>query len=538
MFAFRKTLFSVFLLCSFITLNAQQWSIDSALKELDVALVSREVMDLVKMQQVQTELVKLQQLGPGNTEARYKQSLVLFDAYKSFRYDSAFKYAMYQDSLARTLNDEDKIVSAKINMGFIFLSSGLFKEAIDTLKSIDPDKLNKDLKIDYYSIFGRTYHDLADYNGAAYFTGIYNELGNNYIHKAMELVPPESFQYQLWLGSTQLKANQLEEARQTLYRLFHNRSMTEHQRAITASTLGYIYSRLDKPEPATYLLAIAAISDIKSATKETVALRNLALLLYESGKTERAYAYIKIALEDADFYNARHRKKEVGNVLPIIEGQQIEKIENQKTQLIRSLTIISILGFLAVIFLIISTYQFFKLKKVKELLQLTNGTLTTTNKKLHEANRIKEKYIGYYFNINANYLERIEKIQKTINRRLSLKQYDELHDYINHEMDSKKELDELNQNFDKLVLSLFPNFVNEFNKLFEPEDQFHLKDGELLNKELRIFALLRMGISDNEKIARILNYSVNTIYTYKTKIKNRSIVPNDEFEDHLMQIDG
>ena len=124
MFAFRKNLFSVFLLCSFISLNAQQWSIDPALKELDVASVSREVMDQVKMQQVQTELVKLQQLGPGNTEARYRQSLVLFDAYKSFMYDSDFKYAIYQDRLAGELQDPDKIVAAKINMGFIFLSSG------------------------------------------------------------------------------------------------------------------------------------------------------------------------------------------------------------------------------------------------------------------------------------------------------------------------------------------------------------------------------------------------------------------------------
>lgn len=295
---------------------------------------------------------------------------------------------------------------------------------------------------------------------------------------------------------------------------------------------------MKKNEEAIYMLAIASIADINSSTKETVAMRNLAHLLNDKGDTERAHRYIKIALADADFYNARHRKKEVGIILPIIEGEQLLKTEKQKEQLILYLTLISILGALAVVFLIISTIQFYRLKRVKELLQTTNSTITDTNKKLSEANRIKEKYIGYYFNVTANYMERIEKIQKKLSRRIISRQFDDLDDFLKRDLDPKKELDELNNNFDKIVLSLFPNFVIEFNKLFNPEDQFVPKDGQILNKELRIFALIRMGISDNEKIAKILNYSINTIYTYKTKIKNRSIISNNEFEEHLMQIDA
>jgi len=533
-----KIAITIFLSFIFICSFAQSWNNDSILQKLDEALLSHAVPDNNKMQQIENERIKLEQLGDDQLEERYVIADKLYNEYKSYTYDSAFKYVLYLDDLATRQKDIQRISSAKIKMGFIFLSSGLFKEALDTLMSVNPEKLTKDLQIEYYSILGRTYHDLADYDGSPFFTGIYNRKGNFYLKKAIELVPENSFQYYQLYGAEQLKAGQFESARETFHLLYNNKAITEHQRAIITSTLGYIYTCLNKTEEAIYLNAVAAIADIESSTRETVALRNLAHLLNDKGDTERAHRYIKIALADADFYNARHRKKEVGIILPIIEGEQLRKTEKQKEQLILYLILISIFGALAVVFLIVSTIQFYRLKRVKELLQTTNSTISETNKKLSEANRIKEKYIGYYFNVTANYMERIEKIHKKLSRRIISRQFDDLDDFLKRDLDPKKELDELNDNFDKIVLSLFPNFVIEFNKLFNPEDQFIPKEGQILNKELRIFALIRMGISDNEKIAKILNFSVNTIYTYKTKIKNRSIVSNNEFEEHLMKIDA
>lgn len=538
MSASRKIgLIYLFLLIPFSIL-AQSWNSDSVIRELDKALLLRKTMDQSKIKKIDNLKIALDQMGVDDVQAQYRLAENLYEEYKSFTYDSAFKYVVYMDKLASELQDIRKIAQVKIKMGFIFLSSGLFKEAIDTLLSVDAKRLDKELQIEYYSIMGRTYHDLADYDGSPVFTQIYNHAGNEYLRKAIDLIPPFSFQYYMLYGAEQLKANQFESARETFHRLYDNHQMTEHQRAITTSTLGYIYTCLGKNEKAIFLLAEAAISDIRSSIKETVALRNLARLLFEKGDSERAYQYIKIALEDADFYNARQRKKEVGNVLPIIEGAQLTKIEKQKEQLIRYLFVISILGTTAIILLIISAFQFYRLKHVKELLLKTNETLTFTNNQLTEANRIKEKYIGYYFNLNAAYLERIEKIQKSLSRKIIMHQYDELQEFLRKDLNPKTELEELNRNFDKIVLNLFPNFVHKFNELFRKEDQFVLKEGELLNKELRIFALIRMGITDNEEIARILNYSVNTVYTYKTKIKNRSIVSNNVFEDYLMKIDA
>jgi ATP/maltotriose-dependent transcriptional regulator MalT len=518
--------------------KAQPWNIDSVISTLETSLALKNTFEKVKLNKINDERIKFYQLNESDKSFKYKQAEILYEEYKSYHFDSAFHYALILKDLAFESRDPEKIAFSKIRMGFILLSSGLFKEAIDTMLTVDLKSTSEALRLEYYSNLGRMFHDLADYNKSSYYTPIYNHKGNEYLEKAIQLIEPGSVKYLMLRGAEQVKSEQFESARKTFHKVYENHSLTDHQRAIAASTLAYIYSCMKKDDPAIFYLAVAAIYDIRSTTRETVALRNLANLLYSRGDDERAYRYVKIALEDADFYNAQHRKLEVGNVLPIIEGQLLSRTENQKQQLWYFLAGISILVITAIVLLVITVGQYRKLRRVKELLVKSNHDLVESNKLLHESNRIKEKYIAYYFNINAGHIERIGRIQSTIQRKLSLKQYESLAEFVNHDLNLKKETQELNANFDKIVLSLFPHFVTDFNKLFDPEDKIVLKEGELLNNELRIFALIRMGISDNEKIARILNYSVNTIYTYKTRIRNKSKVSNNEFEEYLMKIDS
>jgi hypothetical protein len=176
-----------------------------------------------------------------------------------------------------------------------------------------------------------------------------------------------------------------------------------------------------------------------------------------------------------------------------------------------------------------------KLKLAKKIITLANEQQHDINNKLIEANKIKEEYIGYFFNVNSDFFAKIERFKKSVDQKISDRKFDEIKFLVNN-INLKQEKEELLKNFDKVFLKLFPDFVAEFNSLFKKEDQIKLKDNELLSTDLRIFALMRMGIHDNEKIAQILEYSVNTVYTYKTKIKNKSIVPNDEFEQRIMEI--
>ena len=168
-------------------------------------------------------------------------------------------------------------------------------------------------------------------------------------------------------------------------------------------------------------------------------------------------------------------------------------------------------------------------------LDVANRSLTRTNRKLDEVNLIKEEYIGQFFNIHSDYIDKLEKLKRSLEKIAHLKQYDQLQIVVKR-MDTNIERESFFQRFDEVFLNLFPDFILDFNALFAEKDKTLPSPGQLMNNELRIFALIRLGIDENETIAKILNYSVNTIYTYKTKVKNRSLVANDIFKEKIMSI--
>ena len=313
------------------------------------------------------------------------------------------------------------------------------------------------------------------------------------------------------------------------------KDLSLHQLALTTSTMSDIYIRKGQTDTAINFLVRAAIADIQSSTKETSAIFNLSSLLFKSREIQRASVYIQKAVDDAVFYGARQRKVQLSAVLPLIEAEKISQVENQKKILIAYAVGATFLLLVVIILAIIIFRQVNKLKLAKKIITLANEQQHDINNKLIEANKIKEEYIGYFFNVNSDFFAKIERFKKSVDQKISDRKFDEIKFLVNN-INLKQEKEELLKNFDKVFLKLFPDFVAEFNSLFKKEDQIKLKDNELLTTDLRIFALMRMGIHDNEKIAQILEYSVNTVYTYKTKIKNKSIVPNDEFEHRIMEI--
>jgi tetratricopeptide (TPR) repeat protein len=506
------------------------------LRELDEHLSKKQQYFEVKsllIKQLTSDLSSTEKLG--QTTRAYDLCNLLIDEYESFSYDSAFKYVQKINVLARKSGDQNKIAQAKIKMGFTLLSSGLFKESLDTLNSIQSSLLPENIEADYYNVIARTYYDLADYNNDEYFSSLYRKTGTQYLDSSIALLEQNTSEYWAVMGLRRMKVGDLAGSSDAFNYLITKFDINDHTYAIATSSLGYLYTLMGRTNEAIDMLIRAAIADITSSTKETVALRNLAVHLFEKREIKRAYSYIKIALADATEYNARHRKVEVGSVLPIIEGEMLTTVERQRKQLLNYSFMVSMLSILVISFFVIIFLQLRKIKKVKSILQETNKNLLEINTHLVEANKIKEEYIGYFFNINSEYIDKIEAFQKSIHRKIIAKQYGDL-DTIIKNSDLKKERENLFINFDKIFLKIFPNFVVEFNKLLKPEDQILPEKGELLNADLRIFALIRLGITDNDKIAKFLNYSVNTIYTYKTKIKNKSIVDRDMFEQKIMEI--
>jgi tetratricopeptide (TPR) repeat protein len=391
------------------------------------------------------------------------------------------------------------------------------------------------VRAEYYFLRARTSYDLSDFNRDDFYSTQYTRQGNAYIDSAMVLLPATAARYGLMNGLKHLHLREMPAARQAFEKLIEDHALSNADFAVAASTLSFIYFYSNEPAKAKEMLIRAAIADIRSSTKETLATLNLADMLYKEGDINNAYKYVKIAMEDANYYGARHRKIQVAAVFPIIEGRQLSLVESRRRILMFYSTIITLLSLLTIGFAVIIYKQFKKLRAAEKIISEANNVLTDTNHQLRDANKIKEEYVWYYFTTTAEYITRLDALKKSLELKLMTKKLEDMR-FIIESINVKKEREDLYHNFDKVFLNLFPDFVAAFNAMFKEEDRVVIKDGHLLNTELRIFALVRMGIHDHEKIARILDYSVTTIYTYKTRLRNKSILPNEDFDKRIMAI--
>lgn len=537
--------FSAILLYLLLLIPYHVYSQDSQaqqLAQLNSAISNVPVYDAQRQHKIDSLKKTLVQVAPADFSKQFDVYTLLYEEYRLFQYDSSYHYARKLGETALLLKDTGRIMYARIKLAFSLLSSGMYKEAYDSLSRIHTQWLPDSSKAEYYALLGRYYYDLGDFDNDQYHTPIYNVQGSRYMDSALALLPANTYQASYYRGLKELKAGNKERASEMLTQLLNDPGLTQHQVAVTTSTLSDLYIRNGETDKAIQLLATAVIADIQSSTKETSAAFNLASLLYKKGDVKNASLCINQAVADAVFYGARQRKVQVSTILPFIEAQKLSMVESQKRKLMFYAATVTLLLLLIIGLAVIVWQQVKKLKAAQKIITRAhvneleiNRQLAETNARLEDANKIKEKYIGYFFNFNAEFYDKIEKLKRSLEQKVADRKLEDVKTLI-AKINLRKEKEELINNFDHAFLKLFPNFVTVFNSMFREEDQLLLKDGELLNTDLRIFALIRMGIHDSEKIAHILQYSVNTITTYKTKIKNKSIVPNEEFEKRVMEI--
>lgn len=459
----------------------------------------------------------------------------VYESYKLFNYDSAYKYAGYLILLAHQLPEHRYTVKAQLSQSFILLSAGLYKETFDSLSSLSKRPIPDDLKADYYMQWGRYYYDLAGYAVDNYHSVDYDIKGNSFLDSALKYYTPNSFEFQYYNGLKFFKQNRLSEAGRYFSQILSNTKIDPHQLALTASTYSAIYQQKGSADTAIDLLVRASIADIKSSTKETGAIFHLAEMLYKKGDLKHAAICIESGISNAEFYGARQRKLQASSIMPLIEGERINGMETQRNLLIKYAVTLTalVLALLGLAWVILRQVK--KLKETQLALTRANLQQQAINEKLQEANHIKEEYIGSFFDMDSEFYSKIDKIKSTIEAKLQERRYDDIRFFLN-KIDARKEKHELLLSFDSIFIKLFPDFVKEVNALLKPGEQILLKEGELLTTDLRIFALMRLGVTDPEKIANILEYSVKTIYSYKSRIKNKSILPPEVFEDRIMQI--
>lgn len=508
---------------------------DSLISELTKELGNKALYDRANEKGIQKLKKALREEARNDPARQYDLCARIYDEYKSFQFDSAYVYALKLNSLSVMVAGRSKRYDSKIKKGFILLSSGMFRETFESVKEINASVLSDSLKIEYYSLLTRANYDLSDYDNDNYYAPGYNKLANGYIDTAITLSKPGSYERIYLSGYKKMKNRQYEEALQDFRTLTDKHKLSEHQYAIVYSTMSNIYSETGRAEQSIDLLIRAAISDIRSSTKEAVALFWLSELLYKKGDVKNTYVFLQHAMDDAEFYGARQRKFQISALLPVVAAQRMNFIEQEKSRFLTYLFSIMALALLIVLFSVMLVKQLKNLKAKEKIIEDTNVKLARINERLMEHTRIKEEYIGYFFNVISGYILKLEKLKRSVDMKLSVKRFDDIGIIINN-INIKKEREVLFNTFDHIFLKIFPHFIEEFNSLFRKEDQIWPKEHEVLSTDLRIFALIRMGIDDNETIAKILEYSEKTIYVYKMRVKAKAIIGGEEFDHRIMAI--
>ncbi|MCE8922763.1 MULTISPECIES: DUF6377 domain-containing protein [Bacteroides] len=460
----------------------------------------------------------------------FKEYMNLYNEFKLYSFDSAYHYATQLCKIANELNSSGYKISAKTQLGYILARGGFFKEAIDTLSSIqiEKDALPDVVLSNYYISFGRVYHDLADYTKDDVFSAKYNKLGNELLYKSLSHLTDSSTIYYV-KGKIALKENKVEKAKQFYQQALHLCDTTDSETlSILLSTMAFIDYKLELNDEAIEYYVQAAINDIRSAINESVSLRGLATILYYyKDDVDLASDYINEAFEDATFYGTRHRMNVIGTLLPVFVGEKldIEKVKRQTFQ--DSFILSSVFAIILIVSIIYILIQMKRLRRSRELQEKLNA-------KLAEANRIKNSYIGHYLDATFKLVNQLDKFVLVGQQKLDNKQYDSLYSMI-HNLNQEYNRKNTFADFDQTFLSLFPTFVESFNALLHSEDQFVIDNKSSLNSTLRIFALIRLGITENEQISTILGYSVNTVYNYRVRTRNKATEPKD-FEENVKKI--
>lgn len=485
---------------------------------------------------------------------RYDINLQLFNEYKTYISDSAIHYARQNVMISGRMNNLERINESKLDLTSLYIIAGIYIESLDILKTIDTNGLSDELLIRYYDNYKQLYRSYSYNNPNA---DIHTGKSNLYRDSLLSVLDKESNHYKIVYAEKLFDENRLLEAKQILQTLINQTEEETHEKAVLTYALASIYRKEGDIHNQITYYAISAICDIKNAIKENASMQALAVTLFETGNIEGAYSCIRSSMEDAMFCNARLRTYEISQILPIIDSAYQEKVRNQQSGLQFFLTLVSLLSLFLIIAIIYVYRQMKKIARIrKELSQTnlklnelnrdlqhtvdqlnkTNKKLSDVNQELYESNEIKETYIGHFLDLCSTYINKLEKFQNTLNNKAIERKIDELFRMLkSHDM-IDQELRELYKLFDNIFLHLYPDFVEEFNSLLLEEERFNLKPNELLNVELRIFALIRLGITDSSRIANFLHYSANTIYNYRTRVRNKAAVPRDQFESLVMKI--
>lgn len=429
--------------------------------------------------------------------------------------------------------------------------AGLFGDALNEIESFNRADLDSTLLEYYYYVNCDLYQYMNEYSNETRYSQDYAELRELYTDSIAEVASDGSFNRVIYSSNALISARKTREAKKMLTNALSEYEPGSRQYSIIASILAYAYKVEGDTENHKKYLVLSAISDIKGCTKENMSFRELSSELFKDGDIDRAKHYLQKSFDDANFYAARMRTAQSARMLTVIDAAYNRQQNSQQTRLKWLLILSSALSIALAIAFVFILKQIRRIRKANETihehneelsavsreLKAVNHKLEETNAALKSSDSIKEEYAGLFMVYSSLTIRNLENYQQTLSNLVVKGNTKDLLKKIKENSIVEKTLKDFYNKFDEAVLNIYPDFVEKVNLLMRPDEHIVPKPGSRLNTELRVLALIRIGVYDSERIAEFLRCSLTTVYTYRSKIRKRSLNP-DAFEEQIRNINN
>ena len=492
---------------------------------------------------------------------KYQRNFRLYELYKPFVSDSAMYFLHQCIALADETGDASAAVRCRSLLAIRCANTGMYDEALNILDSIAtrPSPLTIDTLAlgTYYEAYNNVYSELAYYTHLDDMRQNYQERADHYEQLMLQTMPRT---YETCFLRREQRAQgegRLDESMAINDEWLHTVQPGSHPYALVALYRYIEYKMLGDNDQMIHWLVESVLADIRNGVMDQGSMWEMANELMLRGEIDKASSYISFTSDCANRYGSRQRNWQIAPLLTTIAKNYKAQSERNTAQLRTALVVISVLALLLLGVLLFLHRRNRQLDTARQALKTSNdelatangqladqtqelstlnAQLSTLNSQLSESNRVKEEYIGRFMSLCSQYIDKLDNYRKMVNKKMKNKELEELFQLSKSTELKEKELEELYQNFDSVFLHLFPNFVNDFNALLQPEMQVTPREDNRLTTEIRIFALIRLGIEDSSKIAEFLHYSVNTIYNYRARIKNGAIDNRGRFEARVKEL--
>lgn len=537
----RKVLFISLFLLSVLSCG-QQDGLDHStrllLNELDGYVKARDVYVARKLDQM--DALRRLCRSTDDPERRFDLEMTMADGYFAFSFDSTQAYLKHCQELALQLNDQERYNRASIQLGHLYAKAGSYMEANNLLYGqIDTVSLSEGLLTEYL-------YDLYDFSmDLAGNSGMVEQLSvppaASFRRRLLERLPKDGDRWRTLLRDQLTEEGRLASADSVAHLLLASTKPDEHAYAIYAFHLSDIAERDGRQSDRMSWLVRSAECDMINAVRDYASLTMVAQRIVSSD-VDRSFRYLRIAQEDALLYNAKLRPWQISRSLLEVEDAYTQRLSRSRM----FLTVFSILlAFLAAVLSVIAwslVARSRKLSRLQKELEESNERLASANQSLNQmnqviskSNQVQEQHILRFLEGLSSDISLVRAEDNRFRNLLKQGKADQLLKELSISGRSEKARDDFYRTFDRTFLAMYPTFVEQFNALLQPEARI-VPPKERLTTELRIFALIRLGVDDSKQIASMLDYSVSTIYNYKVSVKNAALGDRDKFEEQVKMI--